>query len=66
MFSDSKSGGMEIYLRTGELFLPMTHFLKGEENMRYQTGEINKTETKFKQIHFNPGMLKINTEVLNY
>lgn len=28
--------------------------------------EINKTETKFKQIHFNCGALKINTDVLNY
>lgn len=28
--------------------------------------EINKTETRFKQIHFNYGMLKINTDVLNY
>lgn len=28
--------------------------------------EINKTETKFKQIHSNYGVLKINTDVLNY
>lgn len=28
--------------------------------------DINKTETKFKQIHFKCGKLKINTDVLNY
>lgn len=28
--------------------------------------EINKTETKFKQIHCNDGVLKINTDTLNY
>lgn len=28
--------------------------------------EINKTETKFKQIHRSCGMLKINTDTLNY
>lgn len=44
----------------------MTHFLEGEEKHAISKDEINKTETKFKQIHFNYGMLKINTDVLNY
>lgn len=66
MCSDSNSRGMLIYLRNEKLFPQMTHFLEGEEKHAISKDEINKTETKFKQIHFNYGMLKINTDVLNY
>lgn len=44
----------------------MTHFLESEEKCVIWKEEINKTETKFKQIYFNRITLKINTDMLNY
>lgn len=66
MCSDSNSRGMTIYLRIGRTVSSHDTLSGGERKHAISKEEINKTETKFKQIHSNDGMLKIYTEVFNY
>lgn len=66
MCSDSNSRGMLIYLRLEKTVSSNDTLSRRGRKHAISKEEINKTETKFKQIHSNCGVLKINTDMLNY